>query len=177
MNAIGAVAILALIIAVLNISDGYIYSATFYLVAAAFLGIISIFLQKEKNKSEKFIQWVIENIEPIKAGTARYKEKPVTRDTAIVQFQATISVVVLTIKSPSRYFIKGQSNIFLMAIAYTFVTLILGWWGIPWGPIYTLQTVFKNLTGGYEQKLGDIIDRYESLIIAAQQAQSSVSPA
>lgn len=177
MNAIGAVAILALILAGKSIFDGYIYTATFYLVAAAFLGIISIFLQKEKNKSEKFIEWVIENIEPIKAGTARYKEKPVTRDTSIVQFQAAISVLILTVKSPSRFYIKGHHSIFLMAITYSIVSLILGWWGIPWGPIYTLQAVFKNLTGGYEQKLGDIIDRYESLITAAQHAQSSVSPA
>ena len=31
------------------------------------------------------------------------------------------------------------------ATAYTWV---LGWWGFPWGPIYTLSALFTNLVGG-----------------------------
>ena len=30
------------------------------------------------------------------------------------------------------------------------LSLLLGWWGIPWGPIWTIGTVFKNLTGGVD---------------------------
>lgn len=30
----------------------------------------------------------------------------------------------------------------------TLITWALGWWGIPWGPIYTLQAIFTNLVGG-----------------------------
>jgi hypothetical protein len=28
------------------------------------------------------------------------------------------------------------------------ITLGLGWWGIPWGPIYSIGSLFSNLTGG-----------------------------
>jgi hypothetical protein len=28
------------------------------------------------------------------------------------------------------------------------LTLVAGWWGIPWGPIYTIQGVWVNLNGG-----------------------------
>jgi hypothetical protein len=28
------------------------------------------------------------------------------------------------------------------------VTLLFGWWGIPWGIIYTFSTLFKNINGG-----------------------------
>jgi hypothetical protein len=28
--------------------------------------------------------------------------------------------------------------------------LVAGWWGIPWGPIYTIQSVYKNSKGGID---------------------------
>ncbi len=30
------------------------------------------------------------------------------------------------------------------------VSGLFGWWGIPWGPVYTLQTIGKNSAGGYQ---------------------------
>ncbi|HTT77092.1 MAG TPA: J domain-containing protein [Candidatus Binataceae bacterium] len=32
----------------------------------------------------------------------------------------------------------------------TFLSALLGWWGFPWGPIYTLQALFVNATGGLQ---------------------------
>lgn len=34
------------------------------------------------------------------------------------------------------------------ALKASAITWILGWWGIPWGPIYSIQTLFINLLGG-----------------------------
>lgn len=34
------------------------------------------------------------------------------------------------------------------AAKWTFVSGLLGWWGFPWGPIYTLQALFVNGKGG-----------------------------
>ena len=34
----------------------------------------------------------------------------------------------------------------------TIVTWILGWWGFPWGPIYSLHAIFVNLFGGEKPK-------------------------
>jgi len=28
------------------------------------------------------------------------------------------------------------------------ITWVLGWWGVPWGPIYSIQAIFTNLFGG-----------------------------
>jgi hypothetical protein len=36
------------------------------------------------------------------------------------------------------------------ALLYSLLSLLLGWWGLPWGPIRTLQAVFVNLTGGQD---------------------------
>ena len=30
----------------------------------------------------------------------------------------------------------------------TLVTWVLGWWGFPWGPIYSVHALFRNLLGG-----------------------------
>jgi len=34
---------------------------------------------------------------------------------------------------------------------------VLGWWGIPWGPIYTVQVLLNNLRGGVKQTVGDLL--------------------
>ena len=31
---------------------------------------------------------------------------------------------------------------------HSLITLLLGWWGIPWGPIRTVQALYINLRGG-----------------------------
>lgn len=66
-----------------------------------------------------------------------------------VVFIYCISILIMTFKRPSGiYFVrKGESTIG-MSLGHTFVSLLLGWWGIPWGPIYTLEAVFTNLGGG-----------------------------
>ncbi|WP_245840625.1 hypothetical protein [Ohtaekwangia koreensis] len=28
------------------------------------------------------------------------------------------------------------------------MTFLLGWWGIPWGPIYSIGSLVHNLNGG-----------------------------
>jgi hypothetical protein len=28
------------------------------------------------------------------------------------------------------------------------LTSLLGWWGIPWGPIYSIQSLVTNFRGG-----------------------------
>jgi hypothetical protein len=30
----------------------------------------------------------------------------------------------------------------------TLLTILLGWWGIPWGPVYSIQSLVVNLKGG-----------------------------
>ncbi len=34
----------------------------------------------------------------------------------------------------------------------TVVTWLLGWWGFPWGPIYSVHALFRNLLGGIQPR-------------------------
>jgi hypothetical protein len=66
-----------------------------------------------------------------------------------VIFQYCISIAVMTFKRASDiYFIKANDSTFGVSIGYTLTSLLLGWWGIPWGPIYTIGAIGTNLSGG-----------------------------
>ncbi len=73
------------------------------------------------------------------------------RGAKFVIFQYCISVIVMTFKRPSNiYFIRLGDNAIVKGIGYTLLSLLFGWWGIPWGPIYTIQSLARNLGGGKE---------------------------
>ncbi len=76
-------------------------------------------------------------------------QSEVARGGKFVIFQYCISILVMTFRRGSDiYFIKAGESTFGASIGYTLVSLLLGWWGIPWGPIYTIGSVFTNLGGG-----------------------------
>jgi len=66
-----------------------------------------------------------------------------------VIFEYCISIIVMTFKrSSSIYFIRAGESTVKHSIGLTLLTLVLGWWGIPWGPIYTIGSLITNLGGG-----------------------------
>ncbi len=66
-----------------------------------------------------------------------------------VYFQYCVSIIIVTFKRPSNiYFIKAGESAFGKSIGFTFTSLIAGWWGIPWGPIYTISSLITNISGG-----------------------------
>jgi hypothetical protein len=66
-----------------------------------------------------------------------------------VLYSYTISIILMTFKRPSSiYFVKGDQNRTVKGLPFTVTTLLLGWWGFPWGPIYTIGSLATNLGGG-----------------------------
>ena len=66
-----------------------------------------------------------------------------------VMFTYTISLLVMTFRRPTAvHFIRPGEGTFGKHLPYTLLSLLLGWWGIPWGFIYTPWTVIENLSGG-----------------------------
>jgi hypothetical protein len=60
----------------------------------------------------------------------------------------TYSVIVITNKSHGAFRpICGDCS-FFASLPYSFLTLIVGWWGLPLGPILTIQSVIRNTRGG-----------------------------
>ncbi len=66
-----------------------------------------------------------------------------------VYFAYTISLVVVTFKRTSDVYLvrKGESRL-KRKWPYTLLTVLFGWWGLPFGPKYSLQAIRTNLRGG-----------------------------
>jgi len=66
-----------------------------------------------------------------------------------VVFQYCVSIIVMTFKRGSDiYFIKAGESTVKHSIGFTLITTFFGWWGIPWGPIYSVGALYSNLSGG-----------------------------
>jgi hypothetical protein len=73
----------------------------------------------------------------------------IERGGRFVIFEYCISVVVLSFKRVSGiHFIKAEESAFRKGALYSFISLLLGWWGIPWGPIWTISSLVTNCRGG-----------------------------
>ena len=66
-----------------------------------------------------------------------------------VIYQYAISILILSFKrsSPIMFVRPGESAL-AKGIPYCLISLFAGWWGIPWGPIWTIMTLVTNLGGG-----------------------------
>lgn len=66
-----------------------------------------------------------------------------------VIFPYTISFVIMTLKRSSDiYFIREDENSFKYSYSYVLLNFLIGWWGLPWGPIYTIGALYNHIIGG-----------------------------
>lgn len=66
-----------------------------------------------------------------------------------VVYQYCISVLIMTFRRPTDvYFIKAGESAIAKGLPFVLLSLAIGWWGLPWGPIYTIGTLITNLSGG-----------------------------
>lgn len=66
-----------------------------------------------------------------------------------VIYEYCISLLVVTFKRPSNiYFVRSGESAITKGLGFSLVSLVLGWWGIPWGPIYTVGSFMTNFGGG-----------------------------
>ena len=66
-----------------------------------------------------------------------------------VFFEYCISCLVFSLRRPTDVFwLPGNEWGWVRALPYSLLTLCLGWWGLPWGLIYTPLTLVTNLAGG-----------------------------
>jgi hypothetical protein len=66
-----------------------------------------------------------------------------------VVYQYCVSFIVLTLYRTSQvHFIRSNESAVLRGMKYTLLSLAAGWWGIPFGPIFTIAAVVVNLAGG-----------------------------
>jgi hypothetical protein len=88
----------------------------------------------------------IQGIENMSSDQLRFE---LQRGAKIVCFQYCVSLLVITLRrSSDAYYIPAGESAAARGLPWTALTLVLGWWGIPWGPIFTVQSLVVNFKGG-----------------------------
>jgi hypothetical protein len=92
---------------------------------------------------------------PLAGAYALFPDEVRTRVAAgarLVRFELCVSALVFTVRRQSRvYFTRSWQERYLRGLWYSLGTLLLGPWGVPWGPVYTPWAVWVNLTGGVDE--------------------------
>lgn len=72
----------------------------------------------------------------------------------LVVFYYCVSLLVVTFRRASPvYLVRSGENPLAKAMPWIVLTAIAGWWGIPWGPIYSIQSLVTDFGGGKEIQL------------------------
>lgn len=88
----------------------------------------------------------IKNIDGLSAEDLQQEEEKGGR---FVYYLYTVSLIVVTFKRTSGvYLVRGGENPRTKGLFFTIISFLFGWWGIPFGPKYTLESIRTNLHGG-----------------------------
>lgn len=99
-----------------------------------------------------------------------------------VIYSYCISIIVMTFRRGSDiYFIKSNESAVAKGLVWSLISMLFGWWGIPWGFIYTPAALFTNFSGGkdvteqvmafiYSQTNGPVFD-YEKEVTKEEEGQ------
>jgi len=85
----------------------------------------------------------------IEGMTGSQVEAELARGGKFVYYTYCISIIFMTFRRSSDiHFIRAGESALTPGLGWTALSLVMGWWGIPWGPIYTIGALFTNLGGG-----------------------------
>jgi uncharacterized membrane protein len=66
-----------------------------------------------------------------------------------IYYSFTVSLIVVTFKRTSGvYLVRNQENGVAKGLPFTLLSIFFGWWGIPYGPKYTIEAIRTNIKGG-----------------------------
>lgn len=72
----------------------------------------------------------------------------------LVRYQYTISIIVMTFSLNTKiHLLRAGEKGIKPGIIFSIITILLGWWGIPWGPIRSIVALKNNFSGGKDVEL------------------------
>jgi hypothetical protein len=78
-------------------------------------------------------------------------------------FFRTVSMILLTTKTPIQG-IFCSACAAKLGLRASLVSALFGWWGLPWGPIWTISSIFTNAGGGrHSQEIDEKLTWYNAL--------------
>jgi hypothetical protein len=94
--------------------------------------------------------------------TAAELESQLAAGGRLVFYEFCISFILLTLRRQSAvYLLRAGERGIVRGLPYCLLSLFFGWWGVPWGIIYTPLTLVTNLRGGCDvtAQIRDVLAR------------------
>ena len=101
-----------------------------------------------------FCEWAAKHATRIQEDGLEYDGVLVTEETEVVSYRWTVSLLVMTLNGETKHRPVDRDS---GATLPTFMTILLGWWGFPWGPINSIGTILHNIAGGERSTVAGII--------------------
>ncbi|HEY0251581.1 MAG TPA: hypothetical protein VGC41_08640 [Kofleriaceae bacterium] len=118
----------------------------------------AIFVRHQKTARHAFFDFLRKNRASIVAGTATWAGHPITYATQVQTFSFVLSVGMGSFKLQTAPKIVGAPGTLSMRVGATATTLLLGWWSIPAGPVWTVSSVISNLRSAKAVSIGELYE-------------------
>ena len=154
-----AVAILVLCGAIADFVNHEFVDGSQALTIGLLLAGLYFYSRRELRAQREFLAWLTANAAAVRFGGAVYRDAMISPETVVRQFGVCMSALLVSARTSSRFLIEGHDPVVLTAIVSTGTSLLLGWWAIPWGPVYTITVFVGNVRGGKRQTVGQLLDQ------------------
>lgn len=138
-------------------ADGQVANAAVAGAIALVAVGLFLFFRGQRQAQERFLGWLSSNAEAISRGGVARGQIVVRPETELMVYEAASSFFVVTLRLRSRMFLAGEREAGTARWMYSLASLIFGWWGIPWGPIWTIGAVVRNARGGHRLRVADLL--------------------
>jgi len=119
---------------------------------------IYFYFYTEEGESRKFQVWLWQKHPDFEEGKIlSYQGYSINKDTQIRHYSGIISYFLSSTVFHSRPLLKEKDRIFYLGLFYSLVSLIVGWWQIPFGPYLTIRSLVRNLKGGEVYTIEEMI--------------------
>ena len=94
--------------------------------------------------------------------TPRELADELDRGARFVVYRYCVSLILVTFqRSSSIYFIRSDEGALAPGLKWSLLSLVTGWWGFPWGPIFTVSSLVRNFAGG-QDVTGEVVSALKS---------------
>ena len=116
-----------------------------------------VFIRRKQRERDAFFEYIVANQDVIRSGKASFRDQPLTYATRLHTYELVLSFLVISFRLPTRPVVHG-SRAATLRIGCTLVTLLLGWWGIPWGPIWTIRALARNFGASATTTIAELLE-------------------
>jgi hypothetical protein len=89
------------------------------------------------------------NIKGIQGMSPQEISFELNRGGKFISYRYCFSALIVTVmQGTDIYLVRAGESRVTKGLPWSLVSLVAGWWGIPWGPIRTVHSLWINFRGG-----------------------------